>query len=92
MLRCRLRLQPRSSRTGFGALYGDRLKLQVRSAPVEGKANAELTAFLAKQFGVPRDRIRLIAGATGRNKTIEIEQPTVIPDALRVQLDSTLRE
>ena len=85
-------MQPRSSRTGFGPLYGDRLKLRVRSAPVEGKANAELTAYLAKQFGVPRDRVRLIAGATGRNKTIEIEHPTVIPDALFMNLDSTLRE
>ena len=92
MLRCRLRLQPRSGRTGFGAPYGDRLKLRVRSAPVDGKANAELTAFLAKQFGVPRNRVRLIAGATGRNKTIEIEHPTIIPDALRLNLDSTLRE
>jgi uncharacterized protein YggU (UPF0235/DUF167 family) len=46
---------------------------RIRSAPVDGNANAELIGLVARRFGVPRMRVRIRSGAAGRAKLIEIE-------------------
>lgn len=70
--RVRLLVQPRASRTEVCGVVGDRLKVRVRSAPVEGKANAELLRFLCKRLGVSSGRIDLAAGERGRRKEVLI--------------------
>jgi uncharacterized protein YggU (UPF0235/DUF167 family) len=45
---------------------------RVRSAPVDGKANAELVALVAERFGCPRSAVRVRTGASARLKRIEI--------------------
>ena len=50
---CRLRIVPRARVTAFAGTHGDRLKIRVGAPPLDGRANAELIAFLARQFGVP---------------------------------------
>lgn len=62
-----MRAQPRSSRTGF-VLDGDVLKLRIRSAPVDGKANKELVEALSDVFRIPKSRIRLAGGETSKQK------------------------
>jgi hypothetical protein len=64
----------------------------VGAPPVDGKANAELLAFLARAFGVPRRRVRLISGATGRDKTVAIEAPATLPAIVSSQLTSKRQE
>ena len=49
------------------------LKVRVRAAPIDGKANTALIALLAKALDVPRSRIRLTGGETARVKTLEVE-------------------
>ena len=44
----------------------------VKAAPVEGKANIALVALVAAHFGVPKSRVAIRSGASGRLKTIEI--------------------
>jgi len=46
---------------------------QVRSPPVEGRANEELIALVAKQFGRPRSAVSIRSGASGRRKLVRIE-------------------
>jgi uncharacterized protein (TIGR00251 family) len=93
VLVCRLRVTPRAGgRSAFAGLYGDRLKVRVGAPPVDGKANAELLAFLAGAFGVPRQRVRLISGASGRDKTVAIEAPATLPAIVSSQLRSRRRE
>ncbi len=46
---------------------------QVKAAPVDGKANAELTALVARYFGVPKSAVSIRAGASGRMKLIDID-------------------
>jgi|GEM_PF-3959109 len=58
--------QPRASRTRAVGTHGDVLKLQVAAPPVDGGANAEIVAFLARALGVRKDQVELAAGATGR--------------------------
>jgi uncharacterized protein (TIGR00251 family) len=46
---------------------------QLRSPPVDGKANAELVALVAREFGVRRAQVSIRAGAGGRRKLVKIE-------------------
>jgi len=73
-------------------LVGDRIKVRVKSAPVDGKANNTLIAFLAKSFGVPRSSVRLVSGRTGKNKIVEIRDPARIPEEIHAYVDSTGQE
>jgi uncharacterized protein (TIGR00251 family) len=63
---------PRSSRDAIGQPHGDRLKLHVKAPPVDGEANAAIVKLLAKTLGLSRDAIELVAGQTGKRKTVRI--------------------
>lgn len=54
-------------------ILGGRLKIAVGDAPEKGKANAELTAFLAKQLGLRRRDVSVNQGLTTAIKVIRIE-------------------
>ena len=45
---------------------------QLKSPPVDGKANAELVALVAKQFDCRKAEVEIKAGAGGRFKRIRI--------------------
>lgn len=49
------------------------LKVRVRAAPIEGRANEALIVFLAKTLKIPKSRLALVAGDTARLKAIEID-------------------
>jgi len=78
----RIQVQPRASRDELAGLHGDRLKVRLSAPPVDGRANAALLAFLAGLFGVPKNRVILLAGESGRTKRVRIVNPGRIPDGL----------
>ncbi len=45
---------------------------QLKSPPVDGKANAELVALIAKQFGCAKSAIDIRTGAGSKLKRVEI--------------------
>lgn len=45
---------------------------QLKSAPVDGKANAELIALVARHFGCSKARVSIKTGSGGRLKRVEI--------------------
>ncbi len=49
------------------------LKVRVRAAPIEGRANVALLAFLSKILDLPKSRLSLVSGDTARLKAIDIE-------------------
>ena len=65
-------VQPRASRAKLGPIHDGRLKVAVTSPPVDGEANAAVIELFAKQLGVARGAIEVIAGATSRRKTLRI--------------------
>ena len=65
-------VQPRASRAKLGPVHDARLKVAVTSPPVEGEANAAVIELFAKQLGLPRSAIEVIAGASSRRKTLRI--------------------
>lgn len=48
-------------------------KIWVKQPPLGGKANLAIAEVLAKYFKVPKSGIRLISGASSKQKVFEIE-------------------
>lgn len=46
----------------------------VKASPVDGKANAELIALVARHFGCPKSAVTITAGASSRTKRISIDE------------------
>ena len=65
-----VRAQPRSSRSGLDGLVGDTVKVRIRSAPVDGKANKELVETLADAFGIAKSSVVFKGGETSKTKRI----------------------
>jgi uncharacterized protein (TIGR00251 family) len=72
MARFTVKVHPRAKRTAITGRLGDAYKLALAAPPVDGKANEECIRFLAGLLGVPKSRVRIVAGATGRTKLIEV--------------------
>ena len=65
------------------------LKVAVKAPPEGGRANAELLAFLAEAWGVPKRSLTLIAGAADRRKTVFLAGD---PGHLLARLESWLEQ
>jgi len=75
----RLYIQPKASRDQIVGLHGDELKIAITAPPVDGKANAHLVKYLAKQFRVAKGQVVVEKGELGRHKQVRIETPRDIP-------------
>ena len=62
------------------------LVVALNTSPDKGKANEELTDFLARLIGVPRSAVTIVRGASARQKLLRIATET--PDALANRLRS----
>ena len=76
VLRFAVRVQPRASRTEIVGTHGDALKVRLAAPPVDGAANDALVALLADALAVPRRAVRIVAGASSRPKTVEVDGTT----------------
>lgn len=83
----RLYIQPKASRDSIVGVHGDELKVAITAPPVDGKANAHLTKFLAKQCKVAKGLIDIEKGELGRHKQIRITSPATIPEAIQTIMD-----
>jgi hypothetical protein len=46
---------------------------QLKSPPIDGKANEELISLVAKEFGCRKSAVSIKSGASGRMKLVRIE-------------------
>ena len=65
-----VRAQPRSSRAGLDGVVGDAVKVRIRCAPVDGKANKELVETPAEAFGIPKRDVVFKSGETSKTKRL----------------------
>lgn len=73
MPKIKIRVLPRSSKNEvIGEMADGTLKVKLTAPPVDGKANNSLIELLADYFDKPKSKIKIAAGATSKNKTIEI--------------------
>ena len=75
----KLYIQPKASRDQIVGPHGDELKVAITAPPVDGKANAHLSKYLAKQFKVPKSSIVIEKGELGRHKQVRIIAPKLLP-------------
>lgn len=72
----RIRVRPNASRTAVTGVAvaeeGQTVKIDVAAPPEKGKANQELIKFLAKEFGVDKNEVKIISGAGERIKLLKV--------------------
>lgn len=70
----RLTLRVTPGARSEGVAIGDGLLLmKVRARPTDGEANRAVLALLAKALGTATSRLRLLRGATGRDKLVQLD-------------------
>ena len=71
-LTLRVRVQPRASKDALGGEREGALVVRLTAPPVEGAANEALARFLGKTLGVAPSAVRVVSGASGRNKVVSV--------------------
>jgi len=68
-----VRVTPRASRNEVAEILHDgTVRIRLTAPPAEGKANKELSKFLSDILGVPKSKIEIVVGKTGRDKLVSI--------------------
>ena len=68
-----VRVMPRSGRNEISEIQEDgTIKIRLKAAPVEGQANKALIEFLSEILDIPKSKIEIVAGQSGRDKLITI--------------------
>jgi hypothetical protein len=62
---------PRAARNEIIGLYGETLKIKIKSPPADNKANAELIDFLARTLAIAKNKVTILRGLTGRKKIVK---------------------
>ena len=68
-----VKVTPRARESSLTELPDGTWVAKLKSPPVDGKANAELIALVAKQFGCGKAAVSIKAGASGRMKLVKID-------------------
>ena len=71
-MRITLWVRPGSPRTGVGGEHDGALVVRVSARAVDGQATAAALAAVAAAFGVRRQAVTLVAGATSRRKIVDV--------------------
>jgi uncharacterized protein YggU (UPF0235/DUF167 family) len=69
--RLALRVTPGARSEGL-AIGEGALQAKVRAKPQDGAANEAVLALLARALGLAASRLRLLRGATGRDKLVQL--------------------
>jgi uncharacterized protein (TIGR00251 family) len=54
-------------------MHGESLKVRLAAPPVNGAANETLITLLAAELGVAKRAVRIVSGASSRNKIVEVD-------------------
>lgn len=63
---------PRAGRSGFAGLREGAFLVRLAAAPVDGAANEELIALIARTLKVPKRDVEIVAGARARTKRVRV--------------------
>lgn len=68
-----VRVTPRASRNEIAEVLDDgTIKIRIAAQPADDEANAALIDFMSEILGVPKSRLDIVAGLTGRDKLISV--------------------
>ncbi len=69
-----VKVKPGARASGLAALADGSFSASLKSPPVDGKANAELVALIAKHFQVPKAAVSIKSGAAARIKRVTVAE------------------
>jgi uncharacterized protein len=72
-MRIAIRVRPGSARPRVGGEDDGALIVRVSAQEVDGKATEAAVAAVADSFGVRRNAVRLVSGASSRTKIVDID-------------------
>jgi len=72
-VRLRVRVTPRGAEDAVAPGPDGVPLVRVAAVPADGKANAAVCRVVADALGVPKRAVRVVAGASARVKTLEVE-------------------
>ena len=72
-MKIQVKVKPRSKTEDVTKERGGEVYVvRVKEPPIEGKANRAVLKLLARHFGVPESRLRIVSGLTGKKKVVEV--------------------
>lgn len=71
-VRIQVKVTPRAKRPGVERSEGGTWRVRVAAPAEDGRANAELIEAIARELDVPKSRVRIVRGAAGRLKQVEV--------------------
>lgn len=72
MQKINLRVIPRAKQNKITTDGDGTIRVHITAAPVDGAANDAVIKILAEYFDMPKSQIKIIRGATSRNKVVEL--------------------
>jgi uncharacterized protein (TIGR00251 family) len=73
MIKIRVKVKPNARESRLEQSSDDTWSARIKSPPVDGKANEELVALIARRFGVRKAQVSIQSGASGSMKWVRIE-------------------
>ena len=67
-----VRVHPGARKNAVDGVHAGAVKISLTTPPVDGRANEALIAFVAEMLRIPRGRVNLVSGMTGRTKVLRI--------------------
>lgn len=75
--RLALKVTPKARTEGIeGFNAAGELVVKVRAAPEDGRANEAVIALISKAFAIPKSRLAITRGASGRHKILSYAAPS----------------
>ena len=68
-----VKVKPNARVSALEEVDGGPWLAQLKSPPVDGKANKELVTLIARHFGCPKSAVLIKSGASGRMKLVKID-------------------
>ncbi|MFH1427606.1 MAG: DUF167 domain-containing protein [Patescibacteria group bacterium] len=68
-----VKVRPNANITGIKEIMDNRtVKIDIAAPPIKDKANQELIKYLAKEFGVIKNNVKIISGSKEKVKLIKL--------------------
>jgi uncharacterized protein (TIGR00251 family) len=78
-------VQPGARSTEVVGRHGDALKVRVAAPATGGRANEAVLALVAEEFGLSRQDVELLSGASSRRKRVALGDLTMADASRRVE-------
>ena len=67
-----VKAKPNARKEQVEKIDGTHFVVQVKEAPIQGRANRAIRDALAEYFNIPPSRIKIVSGSSSKQKTFEI--------------------